>query len=570
MFYYLLTFVLLFCNVIYYNKSYCQDANIPSPSLTRTPSNFMIGVDNAGERLLGQFTDGQAPYQFDVWWEGMEMLGIDFVSYHVWPDKNKKNQIKSAEELCRAMGKKDMKFLLNLEFANWRGEWIDEEGFNWVKRPDGNHGFHFKKEILDIYCSSPAFWGVIYDEAGHMLINRHYPADQNTGDFPFLAETTGSASVKDAYELFLRNASELVQEYKAAGAKHVLAEYVFPPLHVFSEAGFDPAPKLLKESWAPVQTALGMGSALQYDRSFWLTPDLWDSGHYPGHSPEELRSTLLFAYWMGADFVYVENYNYSKGNLAPYSLVEMTTNSVKLSPYGKIVQWFTKEYIPENPRDYTFRDVKPEVAIIRLEDSDWGQSQPVPGPGMYQDQLYGAKNLHSTPVTRNWIKIWHLLTHKAIPNEKISWNAKSNPESVYQQLGDHYSFVPLNNIIVFDHQVQKKYLNTVKLAFLTGVSISDETLTAVTERVNEGMTVVADPSLVGNTLQAKYEGKTVSFPQGEGKWVLTEDVLDPIVQEVVKPFLGQKNEIRYVFGDKEVIFKIQIGSDILKPVIRLK
>jgi len=47
---------------------------------------------------------------------------------------------------------------------------------------------------------------------------------------------------------------------------------------------------------------------------FWPVLDLWGipnfgygTSGFPGHSPEEFRCSLLFAYWMGATRVIVEN-----------------------------------------------------------------------------------------------------------------------------------------------------------------------------------------------------------------------------------------------------------------------
>lgn len=115
--------------------------------------------------------------------------------------------------------------------------------------------------------------------------------------------------------------------------------------------------------------------------------------------------------------------------------------------------------------------------------------------------------------------------------------------------------------MVFDHTVSKKHLETVELAFLTGVTISKKTLTAVNELVTDGMIAIADPSLVSEALRKKYTGKTTVVNQGDGKWILTADVFDKKVRETIKPFLGSTNEIRYVFGNKEVVFKGEVGSN---------
>jgi hypothetical protein len=55
----------------------------------------------------------------------------------------------------------------------------------------------------------------------------------------------------------------------------------------------------------------------------------------------------------------------------------------------------------------------------------------------------------------------------------------------------------------------------------------------------------------------------LEYQEGMGKWVLTTDFLDSKVKEIVAPYLGKPDEIRYVFGDKEVIFKGEMYEDLL-------
>ena len=54
-----------------------------------------------------------------------------------------------------------------------------------------------------------------------------------------------------------------------------MTEDVFPVmLHTFARAGFDPAPKFLKESIDPVFAAIAIGAAREYGREFCVNPDL--------------------------------------------------------------------------------------------------------------------------------------------------------------------------------------------------------------------------------------------------------------------------------------------------------
>ena len=55
----------------------------------------------------------------------------------------------------------------------------------------------------------------------------------------------------------------------------------------------------------------------------------------------------------------------------------------------KRLSLFAKKYLPENPRSYTFRDFEPEIAIIRFDDTEWGQ-----GKNVYCDVDYDNKDDH--------------------------------------------------------------------------------------------------------------------------------------------------------------------------------
>jgi hypothetical protein len=41
---------------------------------------------------------------------------------------------------------------------------------------------------------------------------------------------------------------------------------------------------------------------------------------------------------------------------------------------------------------------------------------------------------------------------------------------------------------------------------------------------------------------------------GAGRWIVTDDVTLPAVRELLARYLGQPDELRYVFGDTEVVF----------------
>ena len=243
-------------------------------------------------------------------------------------------------------------------------------------------------------------------------------------------ETTGSATVEEAHDNFVAAAGEYVKELKQACVRQVI-----------SEPGFTVAPKLLKESWTPVVMALGIGAALQYERELWILADFRNitvenyPKTFPGHNPCKLASAMRIAYHMGADALYVKIYNFKD------ALAKLTPDSAELTAYGKEIARFNKEYLPATPRPYSYRNVRPEMAIIRMEDTDFGLANK-----FWKNQPYGAKNLQANARTKNWMKAVHLLSHEVILHQAVDWNAGH----VYENKVEHILFAPFNNVVVFE------------------------------------------------------------------------------------------------------------------------
>jgi len=513
-----------------------------SDSIPSYKNNFLVGVDNAGD----------ATYAPDHLIAPMKELGLHFVVYHYYPESDLFSQKKSINAMGELFDKNKMGFILNTEVCNTREALTDEEGWNWYKGPNNTHRFTFKPEVLIQANKYRSFEGVMYDEPAHMQLNRNWIFVNNIKtDMPFLVETTGK-SFEDADNLVYENAKMLVDEIKISQTPRVVTEHVFPVLfHNFARAGMTLSYKQLKESWAPLWAACAIGAAIQYNRDLWACTDLWFAGipgnspMYPGHSPEELKNNLIYSYWIGNDRVYVENLNYQG------SLYRTEGGKIILNDYGKALKWFTHEYLPQNDRDYTFRDIKPEIAIIRFDDTDFG----ITGRNGFPDQLFGSKTLKSTIVTRNWMKIWNLVSQGVIstPENGISWLS-------YPLGTPHKSFAPMNGVVVFDQTVEKKHLETVKLAFLSGLMISSGTLASLEQLVKtNGLIVVTTPELAPASIKGKYTGTgtdIINDGATGGCWVVTDNFLDPIVKAKIKPLLGKENEMRYVFGNEEIIFKI--------------
>jgi len=380
-------------------------------------------------------------------------------------------------------------------------------------------------------------------------------------------------SLPEAYARTLDGLRRTRQHYGSFGLDTVIA-CVWPVMfHTIARAGCVVCPKLMGMSYSPVAVAIALGAAQQYQTKFWIDLEMWSQGSgdaSPGHSPEEFRSNLLLAYWMGVDHIYVEGAG--TNNLpagaqgVPWNLVSYQSQSrYRLTEFGKILRWFCREYVPAHPRPYTFREVTPEIVIVRFPDTCWGQRY-----SGWPDRLYGAENLHSDATTEAWFKIWDLLTHGFTGRDGITYEKQRiamqlkppNPDQspVPENVAIHPFFTPLNNMVVYDHLVGESLLGTARLIFLTGITVSPETLQAIAKRVREGATCVALRSLAGTLVPEKSAGGTTTSLSGQGKWVITDDFSDPVVRAQIEPFLGNPQEIRYRFGKHELRLRAVEGD----------
>jgi hypothetical protein len=435
-------------------------------------------------------------------------------------------------------------------------------------------GFHFSpavhwKEIpestLGFYGQNPLCQGVVMDEGEHVRQLNWRPYGARFGIEPW-AKVDG-LSLPEAYARTLEGLRRTRQHYGSFGLDTVIT-CVWPVMfHTIARAGCGVCAKVMGMSYSPVTVAIAMGAAQQYQTKFWIDLEMWSQGSgdaLPGHSPEEFRSNLLLAYGLGVDHIYVEGAGWNSlpagTQGVPWNLVGYQSQQLyRLTEYGKILRWFCREYVPAHPRPYTFRDVTPEIVIVRFPDTCWGQRYSI---SSWPDRLYGAENLHSDAATEAWFKIWDLLTHGFTGSDGITYEKRriamqlkpTNPDSspVPENVALHPFFTPLNNVVVYDHLVGESLLGTARLIFLTGISVSSDTLQAIAKRVRDGATCVALRSLAGTLVPEKSAGGTTTSLSGQGKWVITDDFGDPAVRAQVEPFLGNPREIRFRFGKHEL------------------
>lgn len=387
------------------------------------------------------------------------------------------------------------------------------------------------------------FLGFLFDELDHMQINAHWPVIDYYGydDAHYLAETE-NLNLFEARQAVL----DILMQRGAAckiGEKAPAGEFLFPVMqHTAARAGFHVAPKILKETCGPAMLAVAVGAARQYSTEFWIDVDYWWHNETLGHSLERFESALKLAYWSGADKIYVEGGGpYSKG----HPLAEQIENA-----YID----FLRSYVPANPRPFTWRDFRPQIGIIRFDDTCFDMRQGLLGE--YPGPLYG--HVAAGPANTEWLNIWSLLSHGFVRTDSLSHQWES------RRFGSRTLFVPLHNVAVYDHQVSAETLAGLRLIFLTGETISSETMEAVGALVRSGATCVLPPRLApaGSGLGDLRAAARVD--DGAGRWLVVPDFYrlhyetfcggpaDPLLRETLAGLTGDGDTLVYDFGSHQV------------------
>lgn len=544
-----------------------------------------IGVDTAGVYLLRNKEYNKLGWEVPAFSAALDELGVEFLVDHYLHihgagkthEENYTNTLADIQSLSAWLKSTGREYIWNVEDPNFVESLEYVPGENLYEPEPGQHYFKAPQELLRALQKSPAILGLCYDEWGHMLLSnsRFMKNDENgtpAGDMPAWADTS-NLKLRDAYDL----ATEKLIENKAYNDRFgqmSLVELVRPVMqHLFARTGWSIGQKLLKNAWTPVPLAMGLGAAIQYEQNgcdFWVTPDLWSNIGYPGHSTEELRSALLAGHWVGASRIYVENLDWDnarknrgrhidaygmKGSLVFFEGLD----SYQVTPYGEIFKWYTQNYRTQNPVPYTWRDARCKVAIVRFPDSCWGARG-----SWFRDRLLGSKIEQSSPRTEAWFSIWHQLTLGDIPDRGgLLLNG------IYaKQFGPRF-FCPAPPTLVFDHRVGNEHPNFdfrgAELLFLTGVEITPATFAAVERHLQK---TGARAVILKSLLPAGYKPNK--------SWLVVDSFEDPRVAKWVEPILPPEDEMQFLFGEHEVVFKkinrdriqVFLNGNAVSPIIQ--
>ena len=425
----------------------------------------------------------------------------------------------------------------------------------------GTNRYDPDRSLLQPILADGHLLGVVYDESEHLQIHpdqysRRYAPDRTVFQW-------GAPSTTGLHPGYVTtNARQCSAAYAPATTLH---EFVFPTLvHALARAGFVPTPKILKEACTPVQLAIAMGAAAQYERPLGICVDLWgpDVGPWftrlwgsPGHSPAEFVSALLLGRALSPTFLYVENMD---------SLCRSTGERLVDTEFGECFRaWCYGDDRPGSrnshfPGDDDPGELVPAVVVIYADRGDvaighWNPLSP--------DRESG----------RTFYEAMHVLTHgHALVNAStLHFSGVHVPAGQYprteETLADlpfesgepdppgrvHHFFSPLNSVAVFDEHVSSDRLKSARAIVVVGDTVPSETLDAVVSLSAASVDCV----VARDTLPADYR------IQESSHLIVADSILDPRAREMLHPHLGPPDLLVVEFAKRRLEIRRADGPD---------
>ena len=474
----------------------------------------------------------------------LDDLGADFYLHHVMPD------LQGQQQMIKDVSAAGLQVVLGNEYGNINGPYAGET--NRYDLPD--------QAVADA-ADAGVLAGVLYDEPEHLQMN----AGQYRKDafLPHFGSTEG-LDAAGAERQLVKIIGDQVQKLQRAaeatdGEVPVLAEQVFPVMfHTLARAGMTPCPKVMKESFQPLQLATALGAALQYGRQLWICADLWgpDIGPwftrapgFPGHSPAEYAAALRMAYLFGPTHLFTENVDV----LARYD-----GDRFHRTEFGEVWAEFVRDFVPAHPLAWTFRDARPSTVLIHAEDSNFGRGI----------RPFGDRTRTADERSNSIFQAWHLLSRGTIPRHGSCLHIDGFP-SPRKQLNQvarpdfpldsgvpqgepattvHPLFHAATNTVVYDEAVTHDQLGPAELIMVAGSRLPEQTLRLVRARAEAGATVVIADWLTS----AEWSDNR---RLGEGQWIVTDQLDGDDAREAVDPLLGPADLWTQRFGNSEVHFR---------------
>ncbi len=483
----------------------------------------------------------------------LRTLGADFYLHHAMPGDS------GIDRLIDDMAAAGLDFLLGNEYGNINGPFGETE-----------NRFDIPEAVAERAAATGRCLGLLYDETEHLQLHPsmyldYHPGESGRNPRRHQWAAVDGLSLQESEDAVAEAVRRRVAGY--GGGVDLWSEQVFPVMyHALARGGMNPCPKLLKEEFASVQVATALGAARQYGRKLGFCVDFWgqDVGDwftriwgFPGHSPAEYRSALELAYLMGPDLLFTENADV---------LARHTDAGFRLTEFGAVLEEFTQRFVPAHPLAYGHAQADPDVVLIRSDDTEWG----------LETHPYGNQALSFDYRSRTPFKVFSLMSRGRIPPNGLmtflpqyTYHAGLWPrdDGTVKRLPleqgvdpglrtrTHRLFHPLPNLLVLDERAGGKALGDPGLIFLAGTRMTPDCLQAVADRVRGGATCVALRWLLP-------DGWDRDRKDGDGRWIVVEDLECDRVAEAAAPFLGEEGVWMQRFGDFEVRWTDAAGDGV--------
>ena len=464
-------------------------------------------------------------------------LGAEFYVHHVIPTQA------DHAVLLNDLAAAGIGVVLGNEYGNINGPYSE-----------GTNRYDIAADLIRAAAASGGLAGVLYDEPEHLQIH----ADQYRHDdhLPHFGQTEG-LTADESIAVIDRSVRRIVRDVEAAAggaAVPVLAEQVFPVLfHTLARAGMTPAPKVMKESFQPLQLGTALGAAQQYGRELWVCADLWgpDVGPwptrapgFPGHSPAEFASALRLAYFFSPTRLFVENIDVLVRHRGA-GFFEKTV-------HGEVWQEFVRDFVPRHPLQWTHRDARADVALVHADDSDFGRAA----------RPFGNRAAIAPETSRSVFGAWHALSHGQIPAHgsclhipgydfpRHRLNAVPRSEfplltGAAEQTHMHGLFQPVRGVLAFDEHVGADQLADAGLVVVAGSRLPRATLDVLRRRAESGATV-----LIARWLCDPERSRSATV--GDGSWIVYDSMDDAEAREAIAAHAGPPDVWTQRFGDREL------------------
>jgi len=467
-------------------------------------------------------------------------LGADFYVHHVIPSHPDHGP------LFADLADAGIDVVLGNEYGNINGPYVE-----------GTNRYDLPEELVREAAATGRLAGVLYDEPEHLQIHadqyRHDAHLPHFGRTDALAAEEAVAVIDASVRGIVRGVHAEV-ERGGGPAVPVLAEQVFPLMfHTLARAGMTPAPKVMKESFQPLQLGTALGAALQYDRELWICADLWgpDIGPwltrapgFPGHSPDEFASALRLAYLFAPSRLFVENID---------ALVRhQGAGRFERTAHGEVWSEFVRDFVPRHALRWSHRDARADIALVHADDSDFGRGE----------RPFGNRATSAPTTSRSIFEAWSALSHGQLPahgsclhipgydfpRHELDGIARSQfplEAGASEQTRLHGLFQAVRSVLVFDEHVRADRLADAGLIVVAGSRLPRTTLDVLRTRADAGATVLVAAWLCD-------PDHAVTQRVGRGHWVVYESFDDPDAQDAIAAHAGPPDVWTQRFGDVEL------------------